>query len=128
MALSRARLGLYVFCRQSLFQGHRELVPAMSKLVRNHSTKNSGEARRFVAEISLSFSLHICDVCMAYLDVDLIIGCLSQYAAACGAGVPPYRAGCASLSSAGAGVCGRGRGHGTVSLRVGQESETLVCF
>lgn len=34
VALSRARLGLYVFCRQNLFENCHELTPALSQLVR----------------------------------------------------------------------------------------------
>ncbi|CAN0240623.1 unnamed protein product, partial [Ectocarpus fasciculatus] len=37
VALSRARLGLYVFCRQSLFEDCRELAPAFQQMLRRPS-------------------------------------------------------------------------------------------
>ena len=37
VALSRARLGLYVFCRQALFQDCLELAPAFSQMLRRPS-------------------------------------------------------------------------------------------
>jgi intron-binding protein aquarius len=38
VAASRARLGLYVFCRQSLFEGVHELQPTFSRLLTRSST------------------------------------------------------------------------------------------
>lgn len=47
VALSRARLGLYVFCRESLFASCAELSPAISKLIAvSRSRAGRGSAHR----------------------------------------------------------------------------------
>jgi hypothetical protein len=40
VALSRARLGIYVFCRQSLYESCYELYPAISQLVKGDGQSN----------------------------------------------------------------------------------------
>jgi hypothetical protein len=45
VALSRARLGLYVFCRRSLFEMCLELAPAFNKLLLETSEQPVGESQ-----------------------------------------------------------------------------------
>lgn len=73
VALSRARLGLYVFCRQSLFQNCYELSPAFNLLLRRPSRLRlvlneayPGGQRPGTGDAGPALGLPLYEVCLAF--------------------------------------------------------------